>query len=225
MEWIHHFQLFLFDFDGLLVNTESLHYRAYVNALTSCGHSCPLSFADFLSLAHRGGPAWREAVCTQIPSLADFDLLYQEKKKAYLELLETAAVELMPGAETLLSALDKASIKRCIVTNSLKSHIEPIIAQSPILQTVPHLITREDYTRPKPDPECYLKAIELYAKPSDKIIGFEDSFRGLTALRQTPALPVLVCSSSHPLFSTALSGRGVHFESLEQVSIEIEETL
>ena len=41
MEWIHHYQLILFDLDGLLVNTEQLHYQAYKNMLQARGFSLP----------------------------------------------------------------------------------------------------------------------------------------------------------------------------------------
>lgn len=219
MEWIHRFQLFLFDFDGLLVNTEHLHYQAYVNALANRGLELPLSYANFLELAHLNSSAWREAVCSHIPSLSDFDQLYKEKKEAYLELLQSGRVELMPGVEPLLLALEKANIRRCVVTHSILDHIKPIRAKSPILQTIPNWVTREDYEKPKPDPECYLRAIQLHGKPGDRIIGFEDSVRGLTALRGTPALAVLVCPKHHPLLEIAMEKGGMHFESLKGISL------
>jgi len=63
------------------------------------------------------------------------------------------------------------------------------------LATIPHWITRYDYTHPKPHPECYETAIDKFAKADDRIIGFEDTVRGLRALQATRALPVLIC---HP---------------------------
>lgn len=218
MEWIRRFQLFLFDFDGLLVNTEHLHYQAYVRALASRGLDLPLSYANFLELAHLNAGAWREAVCAQIPSLTDFDSLYKEKKEEYLKLIQNSPVELMPGVEPLLLALQNANIRRCVVTHSVLDHVRPMRDKSPILQTIPHWITREDYEKPKPDPECYLKAIQLYGKAGDKIIGFEDSVRGLTALRGTPALAVLVCPNHHPLLEIAMEKGGLHFEKLSDLS-------
>jgi HAD superfamily hydrolase (TIGR01509 family) len=218
MKWIHDFQLFLFDFDGLLVNTEHLHYQAYANMLVKRGYSLPLTFAHFLELAQLNSTAWREALYAQIPGLdPNWEALYRGKKEAYLELLATGKVELMPGAELLLQALAQADIRRCVVTNSILEHVLPLRARLPVLQTIPHWITREDYEKPKPSPECYLKAIALHGKKGDRIIGFEDSVRGLRALQQTPAFPVLVCPSHHPLLQIATEGNVAHFESLEQV--------
>ena len=222
MKWIRDFQLFLFDFDGLLVNTEHLHYQAYVNMLAERGHSMPLTLANFLELAHLNAMAWREALYAAIPDLEpQWEILYREKKKAYLALLSTGKVELMPGVEKLLNALAHANIRRCVVTNSMLDYVKLICAHIPVLKALPHWITREDYEKPKPSPECYLKAIALHGKPGDRIIGFEDSVRGLRALQQTPALPVLICSRHHPLLEIATQGNVIHSESLEKFSISL----
>lgn len=219
MRWIHRFHLFLFDFDGLLVNTEHLHYQAYVNMLAKRGYKLPLSFANFLELAHVSSAAWKEAIYAQIPDLeSNWEILHREKQDAYLHLIVSGKVEVMPGVEKLLNALHEAKIRRCVVTHSTLDQVRLIRASLPILETLSQWITREDYEKPKPNPECYLKAIELYGKPGDKIIGFEDSIRGLQALRQTPAFPVLICPSHYPLLEMAIEEGVVHFESLEEIS-------
>ncbi len=218
MKWIRDFQLFLFDFDGLLVNTEHLHYQAYVNMLDRRGYKLKLTFANFFELAHLDSKAWREALYAEIPDLEpNWEILYQEKKEEYLKLIRSGKVELMPGAEPLLKALAKENIRRCVVTHSALEFVQLIRANLPVLETLEKWITREDYEKPKPNPECYLKAIELYGKKGDRIIGFEDSVRGLQALRGTTAFPVLICPKHHPLLEIALQGDGVHFESLDQI--------
>lgn len=220
MRWIHDFDLFLFDFDGLLVNTEHLHYQAYVNMLERRGIKLQLTFDNFFELAHFNSTAWREALYAHTPDLEpNWESLYQEKKQAYLELLIAGKVELMPGVERLLNALQESNIRRSVVTNSILPHVELIRAHLPILKTLPCWITREEYEKPKPDPECYLKAISIYGKKGDRIIGFEDSVRGLKALRQTPALSVIICPKHYPLLDIALEEGGKHFESFYDVVI------
>src|SRR5438034_1331570 len=104
MHWIRHFQLFLFDFDGLLVNTEHLHYQAYVDMLAR--HDCHVhwSFTQYCSLAHLSAEAIRDQIYAEFPDLPDWKLLYAEKKQLYLELLSSGRVELMPGVQELLEA-------------------------------------------------------------------------------------------------------------------------
>ena len=216
MNWIHNFQLFLFDFDGLLVDTENIHYQAYIDALAQRGCSLDWSFLKFSGIAHLNGAALRESLCCQFPDLdSDWNRFYEEKKGIYLDLISNGSIRLMPGVENLLRALDQAKIQRCTVTNSFHAQILLIRSQLPILETIPHWITREDYEKPKPDPECYLKAIQLYGKRGDRIVGFEDSIRGLEALKKTSALPILICSPEHPLLP--LSGGALHFTSFEEI--------
>jgi HAD superfamily hydrolase (TIGR01509 family) len=213
MKWVDKFQLFLFDFDGLLVNTEHLHYQAYINMLAARGYDMGWNFASFCEAAHLNATALRETIYSRFPNLEpNWALLYEEKKRCYYDLISSGKVEMMPGAETLLRKLEKKAIRRCVATNSLIEQIVLIRSQIPVLQSIPHWITREDYEKPKPSPECYLKAIQLYGKPGDKIIGFEDSIRGLHALMETPALPVLICPSHHPLLELN-AGSALHFDS------------
>ncbi len=221
MKWIRQFKLFLFDFDGLLVNTEHLHFQAYVNMLAYRGVKLTWSFAQFCEVAHLNATALKEGLYAEFPNLeSNWDRLYEEKKAAYLDLLMTGKVELMPGAEALLKELAIAGIRRCVVTNSLLEQIVAIRSQHEILKSIPHWITRENYSKPKPDPECYLRAIELYGTGGGRVIGFEDSVRGLQALKGTPALPVLVCPGHHPLLEMASQGDVLHFETLSSIREE-----
>lgn len=208
MHWIHNYQLFLFDFDGLLVDTEHLHYQAYIKMCAKRGFSLTWSFSRYSHAAHHDPFALRDQIYAEFPALQlqepNWTVLYEEKKAFFLQLLEEP-VPLMPGAETLLTALKEATIKRCVVTHSPLNLIMRIRQQNPILETIPHWITREDYTHPKPHPECYQTAIKRLAKPEDRIIGFEDTPRGLTALLGTWAEPILVCPKDSPYLSSTLS--------------------
>lgn len=218
MQWIHRFQLFLFDFDGLLVNSEPLHYQAYMNALRKRGVEINWGFARFCKLAHLNDRALREEICAYAPSLAeDWPSFYADKRRAYEEILAAGQVELMPGVEPLLQALAKADIRRAVATNSPRAQTDVVKQRIPLLQSIPLWVTREDYVKSKPDPECYLQAIQKVGKQGDRIIGFEDSVRGLEALRRTPALPILICPADHPLLEIALANKGNHFTSFGEI--------
>ena len=145
-------------------------------------------------------------------------VLYEEKKQEFLNLIEQGAVPLMPGVAELLLALQKKGINRSVVTHSPTSLIEQIRKQNPILNTIPHWITRENYSEPKPSPECYQFAIASFAKPGDRIIGFEDSPRGLNALLGTKAKPVLICPPNSSYLEELLKNRRVtYFPSFEAI--------
>jgi len=196
MDWIHHYQLFLFDFDGILVNTEELHYKAYIKICADRGFELKWDPYTYLRHAMYTATGVKEGVYREFPELfkqePSWDVLYKEKKKAYFQLLQEEGVALMPGVNTLLKALEVSGIKRCVVTHSPHEQIQLIRSQHPILDSIPHWITREHYTQPKPSSECYQKAIATHKSSGDRIIGFEDSPRGLKALLGTEAEGVFV---------------------------------
>ena len=197
MQWIFQYQLFLFDLDGLLVDTENLHYQAYINMCKERGYDLSWSFHRYSEAAHHDSTGLRDQVYLEFPKLKeeepDWRVLYEEKKRILVDLIEKGPVPLMRGVKELLLALQKADIKRSVVTHSPLPFIKKIREKNPLLDTIPNWITREDYTQPKPHPECYQTAISRLAEPTDNIIGFEDSPRGLEALLETRAKPVLIC--------------------------------
>lgn len=202
MDWIFRYQLFMFDFDGLLVNTELLHYEAYRQMCAARGVNFTWDFDHYCRYAHYEATGFREALFKDFPALKesqpDWNILYEEKKAALIKLVLDGKTELMPGVAPLLKELEKQNIKRCVVTHSPSLLIDSIKNQNPILNTIPFWITREQYSKPKPDSECYIKAIEMYAEKDDAVIGFEDTPRGLRALMGTRATPVIVCEIEYP---------------------------
>ncbi len=225
MNTLEHYQVYLFDFDGLLVNTESFHYRAYCKMFEQRGLELDWDFFRYCQAAHRSATALQEQMYHEFPELhkqeAHWEVLYAEKKTAYLNLLATEPVELMPGAKELLLELAKRNIKRSVVTHSPLEQISKIRKQHPVLNSIPNWVTREDYNEPKPSPDSYLTAIKLLAKPGDAIIGFEDTPRGVEALSQTEAQAVIVCDMAYPLLPEVLKKHTnvYHLPSLESIAL------
>ena len=227
MQWIHNFQLFLFDFDGLLVNSEELHYLAYKRMCANRGVDLNWTFEEYCSLAHYSAEGVRKKIYADYPLLTEqglsWDVLYSEKKQAIFNLLNEGYVHTMPGVESLLLKLEQANIKRCVVTHSSYELVNIVRKKNPILNTIPFWITREDYKNPKPDSECYLKAISTLAKETDQVIGFEDTPRGLTALMGTRATSVLICQANYPEIPQLLENGALHFRSFERIPDNLHE--
>ena len=123
----------------------------------------------------------------------------------------------MPGVEDVLHALEQKSCPRCVVTNSSREDVEEVKKFLPVLQSIPHWITPNDYALPKPSPEGYRKAIAQYALPEWKMIGFEDTYKGFKALSQTPAHPVLICPATRDHVSSCLAMGGTNFNLLKKL--------
>src|SRR5271169_1605450 len=119
MNWIQDYQLFLFDFDGVLVDTEPLHYAAYAELCRRHGCELKWDFERFCREAHRKAMGIWDGLKREFPSMFEKELLiealYEEKKKIYIELLKTSRLELMEGAAELLQALEVQGAKRAVV--------------------------------------------------------------------------------------------------------------
>ena len=223
MDWIKKYQLFLFDFDGLLVNTEEIHYLAYRRMCANHDVDLTWDFNRYCQLAHYESDALRKQIYIDYPKLheiePDWNTLYAEKREIVISLLKEGIAKLMPGVEKLLSRLQEANIKRCVVTHSPDELVNVLRQQHPILNTIPLWITREHYSHPKPNPECYLKAIKDFAETQDSVVGFEDTPRGIRALQGTRATPVLICQAQYPEIPEFVKQGVKHHPTFDELSL------
>ncbi len=223
MKWIHDYQLFLFDFDGLLVDTEQLHYASYMEMSRRRG--CPLNwdFQRFCLEAHSKAMGFFDGLEREYPRVFEEgpskEELYEEKKRIYSEMIQNTPLELMEGAEPLLALLDAHKIKCAVVTNSPRAQIEIIKKAIPALEKIPLWVTREEYVHAKPSPEGYLKAISLLAEPGDKIIGFEDTLKGLKALLAAGVESMFICPIDHEHVEEGKKLGAKHFDKLSSIRI------
>jgi HAD superfamily hydrolase (TIGR01509 family) len=212
MDLLENTQLVLLDFDGLLVNTENLHFQAYQRVCRNRGFILNWDFSTFCSIAHRSSTGLKEKMYHDLPLLyslePSWEVLYQEKKAEYIKLLQQGAIDLMPGAEQFLAFLEQKNIKRAVVTNSPKEQIDLIKAKIPPLETIPLWITREDYKNPKPAPDGYLQALSQLLEPGDKVLGFEDTLRGYLALEAAGVEGIVVSDVLSEEFEKQLISRG-----------------
>lgn len=207
----------LFDFDGLLVNTEPLHYLAYMRMCQDHGFSLNWDFSRFCHEAHSQEGGFFAGLRKEIPTAFDGGLtipfLYAEKIKWYNRLLETERVELMPGVEKVLLELQARNIKRAVVTNSPRAQIEKICQRLPLLKTIPLWITREDYRQAKPSPEGYLLALERL-EVKGTAIGFEDTLKGVQALQAAGVTAVLISLADYSGAALCKQSGAQHWEEL-----------
>jgi len=221
-EWLDQFDLLCFDFDGLLVNTEDLHYEAYKDMLLRHGYNLPWSFQAYCLEAHVSTSFLRNAVYGLFPDLEkiepNWETLRQEKNFIYQRLIASHHIKLMDGVSELLKKIKSNDVRACVVTNSTLEQIEQIRAVLPELNIIKHWFTREDYDRSKPKPDGYLKALDKLAKPGDKVIGFEDTMKGVNALIGAKITPILIWPTSYPPLQTESSIP--HFRSFLEITKE-----
>jgi beta-phosphoglucomutase len=224
MQQMDDFQLFLFDFDGLLINSEEIHFLAYKRMCAAHGCLLDWSFDHYCQTAHYSGEGLRTQLFALFPELEAIDptwhKLYAEKQAIVQQLFMEGAAHLMPGVQEFLERLSQTNATSCVVTHSPDQLVNVMRKKFSIFDTIQYWITRGSYSKPKPHPECYLKAIELYAKPQERVIGFEDTPRGLTALLGTRAKPVLICTAQYPEIPAFISQGVSHYPSFNAFMIK-----
>ena len=100
----------------------------------------------------------------------------------------------MPGVDRVLKFLHQHKARCCVVTHSPSSLTDAIRKYNPVLDLIPHWVTREQYELPKPQPDAYLTAVRLYGKSGDRVLGFEDTIRGWKALHAASLDSIVVSS-------------------------------
>lgn len=185
------YEVYFFDLDGLLIDTEPLFYQACLETWQKYKVSVELSFSQYYSLAMQGRERFQEALIQLFPETrAFFPSYFLDRDRCYHDLLSCEQIQLMPGVETFLSLLEGKCLG--VVTNSSKESTLRIRKEYPVLECMQFWITREEYARPKPAPDSYRLAWNRFVREGDHVIGFEDSVKGLQALAGIPATMVAI---------------------------------
>ena len=219
MNIFEQYDLFLLDFDGLLANTEEIHYKAYRKMCQERGYTLDWNFEEYCEVAHYSAFGLEKEIYKALPGLQEsepkWSVLYKEKTKNYLDFLSSGQVDLMPGVPRFLKEIENKT--SCVVTHSAKPLVDSIRAHNSILNTIDHWITREDYVNPKPASDGYVKAIELYGEDRGRIVGFEDTPRGMRALMGAEAQAVMVTKAPYPEIKEFVSEGALHFPSFDAI--------
>lgn len=202
---------FLFDLDGVLVQSEEIHHLAYRRMCAQRGESLEWTFEQYCLAAHYGPERLERELRRALPGLfarqPSWDALYAEKSRIYLELLASESAPMQPGAEALLRRLAEAGREHAIVTNSTRAQVALLRRRHPALDAVPTWLTREEYAAAKPAPDAYLEALRRLGRNAGDCLGFEDTPRGLQALFAAGVPAVLVSSVRYPGLGGAAPAR------------------
>ncbi len=167
------------DNDGILVDTEKYYFEANRQILKEAGFELTRALYTELYLNQAKG-AWHLLDPEKYPakSIQNFK---KERDDLYHELLMTKDI-LMDGIDDIVAALS-LRYKMAVVTSSRPVHFNAIHGRTGLLRYFQFVITPDDYTKFKPDPEPYFMALnKMGVSPAESIV-IEDSRRGLLAAK------------------------------------------
>ena len=209
----------IFDFDGLLGDTEEIHSRTWRCALGECGVAVsPEEFADHWI---RRGLGIAEFVRSR--SLAhDPDVLLERKKTLYLAEIARELRE-MPGALALLDTL-RGRVPLALVTSGRRVMVEPALERLGMSGRFEAMVTLEMVENQKPHPEPFARAAALLGVAPATCVALEDAEKGVLSAAAA-GMPVIAVPNEHTRghdFSRAAlivtSLREITFEALERLA-------
>lgn len=182
----------IFDFDGLIVDTEGPGYRAWTDVYES--HGCSLPFDKY-------------SAC--IGTVDGFDLhAYLEEQSG--KTLDRAALEracnvrwrelvkeqpLRPGVAACVSSARMRGLKLAIASSSTQKWVARNLRKFGLLDEFDAVCTRDHVEAVKPDPALYLLALQKLGVSADEAIAFEDSPPGILAAKRAGLYCIAVPNS------------------------------
>ncbi|MCW5963573.1 MAG: HAD family phosphatase [Bryobacterales bacterium] len=174
----NHIEAVLFDFDGVLVDSEPIHFAAWQEALAPFGVALPVDpyYTRFIGLEDRA--AIRMLAAEQVPP-REFDELwpaFQVKKHIFNERFEKAP-QVVDKTRDVIAELSAAGYRLGVVTSSSVQEVDPILVRNGIRQYMQTCVFAEDVARKKPHPEPYLTA--KHRLGVERALVLEDSHAGM----------------------------------------------
>jgi beta-phosphoglucomutase len=176
----------LFDMDGVLLDAVEWHFLAFNEAVSYFGeeltetehnekyNGLPTAKKLELLTKERGFPAEL------------YDFVQFIKQKSTNKMIETYAKPYFPH-EYCLSNLKNKGFALGLCSNSKRNTVEVAMERVFLKQYFDVILSNEDVSNPKPDPEIYLKAMNLLNVSNKNVLILEDNINGITAARSSGA--------------------------------------
>ncbi len=169
----------IFDFDGVLVNTEVAIYNSWKRVYAAEGHEIPLE--TFNQCLGSGYTYWDPG--KYLESLTgktyDWPAINAARQAEIVRDLENEG--LIPGVEDFIKKLHSAGVPMAIGSSSSHKWVDDWLKREKIMQYFNTVVCRDDCKAVKPAPDIFLKAaVNLGIAPADCVV-LEDSHNGTIA--------------------------------------------
>jgi len=190
----------VFDFDGVIVDSEPLHWRAFERVLGPLGFECNYStyLRKYVGFGDRD--MIREWFAEQRRPLDEvrLDDLVAAKAQAFAKVASEGARPYAGAVELIEQASQAMPIAVC--SGAVRSDIDlilPALGDGSLLERFAAIVTADDVDRSKPDPTCYRMAAERLGMTGGVCLAIEDTAAGLQAARDA-GMQTLGVAHTHP---------------------------
>jgi beta-phosphoglucomutase len=214
----------IFDFNGIIVDDEPIHFELIQQVLQQEGIGLTEDdyYARYLGFDDRGAftAAYREH--RQLLHADKLAELIARKAEYYQDAIKHR-MRVFPGVQTIVPDLAR-HLPLAVASGALRNEIETILSSLGLLDHFRAVVSAEDVTRGKPEPEIFLKALAQLnltlnsgtAVDPDDCLVIEDSKEGIRGARRA-GMKCLAVTNSHP--ADLLSEAHCIIDSLERVNL------
>lgn len=183
----------LFDMDGVLVDNTAAHVRAFKEF--AARHSITVHPEQLVHLFGYGNKEFMQAIMDkEIIDRYGIDALADEKERIYRE---TYASEIHPmtGLLTFLDDLAAHGILCAVGSSGPRANVDFVLERCNMAQYFQALVSGNDVTRCKPDPQIYLKAAAALGLAPSACVVIEDSINGIRAA-EAAGMPAIAITTT-----------------------------
>jgi beta-phosphoglucomutase len=169
----------LFDFDGVIADTENVHVAAWqrtfgvmgwIETDEACARAAEIDDRAFVA----------EVFERRKIDGGNVEGWVARKQDLTLQLLADSP-RVYPGVASLVDRLKSEQVRLGVVTTTWRANVETVLKASGLLDAFDFIVAKEDVTAPKPDPEGYLLALSRLGFDGSEVVAIEDSPTGLAA--------------------------------------------
>ncbi len=173
----------IFDWDGVIIDSSAAHEQSW--DLLAAEEKRILPPGHFKAGFGRKNQViipnilkWADAADT-----AEIARLGARKEELYREILKTTGIQALPGVRELLEGLRATGVPCVVGSSTPRVNIEHVMTLANLHGFFAGIVSAEDVTHGKPDPEVFLKAAAKINRAPPRCVVFEDAFVGLEAAR------------------------------------------
>jgi len=171
----------IFDFDGLILDTESPLYNSWMEIFER--HGLVVTQQQWASLlgASADVPEAYDLLEEHLGKPLDRDLLHKQRLSRELQLLDSEDV--LPGVRELIHEATEAGLGLAVASSSDRAWVEGLLTKHGLIESFDTVVCAEDVAQTKPAPDLFLKALEHLNVEAREAIAFEDSEHGAGAAK------------------------------------------
>ena len=171
----------IWDMDGTLVDTAELHFEAWRVTCAELGRD--FTRADFAATFGRRNPEIMDVLFPGRFAAAEVDRIGERKEQLYRAAAERRGVTLLPGVRPLMEGLHRLGVRQAIGSSAPRANLDLILRLTGIERFLSAVVSAEDTTRGKPDPQVFLVGAERLGVGPRRCLVFEDAPAGVEAAK------------------------------------------